>query len=263
MDYRLWKDQRTLSRMKISPPKTIITTHERSKVVGKAFSEGCGGEIIQIAKLQMVASIGAGVPRIASYGILRGGGDGIKRARDYWHIDHGYFLRSTLPEMYDGYYRITHNNLWHNGEGNYPSDRFDSFNINLKDWRKTGEHIVVVPPSEYMEEFLGLEGWLKNTIAELKKYTDRKIVVSSKYDNPIESALPKAWALVTDHSNSGIDALIEGIPVIFTNSARKLGSVENIENPPMNREFFKNLSYQQWTLEEIRSGEAWDYVGDM
>ena len=27
--------------------------------------------------------------------------------------------------------------------------------------------------------------------------------------------------------------------------------------------YFKNLSYQQWTLEEIRSGEAWDYVGDM
>jgi len=249
--------------MKMSPPKTIITTHERSKVVGKAFSEGCGGEIIHIAKLQMLAAIGAIMPRVASYGILRGAGDGIKRARDYWHIDHGYFLRSTLPEMYDGYYRVTHNNLWHNGEGKYSSDRFDSFNIKLNDWRKTGEHIVVVPPSEYMTEFLELEGWLRETISKIKQYTDRKIIVSSKYDNPIENALTNAWALVADHSNSGIDALIQGIPVIFTNPARKLGEISQIENPIMDRSFFSTLAYQQWTLEEIRSGEAWHYVGDI
>ena len=88
-------------------------------------------------------------------------------------------------------------------------------------------------------------------------------MVSSKYDNPIDKALSNAWALVTDHSNAAVDALSEGIPVIFTNSARILGNIEDIENPPMNREFFNNLAYQQWTLEEIRSGEAWDYVGDM
>lgn len=248
--------------MAVSPPKTIITQHERSKVVGKAFAEGCGGGIIQSFNLQELAKRNIIVPRIASYGILRGGGEAMRAAKDYWHIDHGYFLRSTKPEAYDGYYRITHNNLWSGGSGKYSPGRFESFNIQLKGWRKTGNHIVVAPPSKYMADYLDMHDWLKDAVAEIKKYTDRKIVISIKNESPLERVLPGAWALVTDHSNAGIAALIEGIPTIFTNTVRKLGEISKIEDPPMDRSFFEALAYEQWTLEEIRSGEAWNYVGD-
>jgi hypothetical protein len=248
--------------MAVSPPKTIITQHERSKVVGKAFAEGCGGGIIQSFKLQELAKRNIVIPRVASYGILRGGGEAMRAAKDYWHIDHGYFLRSTSPESYDGYYRITRNHLWNDGLEKCSSDRINSFNIKLKDWRKTGDHIVVVPPSKYMADYFDMHNWLRDTVNEIKQHTDRKIVVSIKNESPLERVLPNAWALVADHSNAGITSLIEGIPTIFTNPSRKLGNIEEIENPPMDRSFFKGLAYQQWTLEEMRSGEAWDYLED-
>jgi capsule polysaccharide modification protein KpsS len=152
--------------------------------------------------------------------------------------------------------------LWNNGLEKCSSDRINSFNIKLKDWRKTGDHIVVVPPSKYMADYFDMHSWLRDIVDDIKNYTDRKIVVSIKNESPLERVLPNAWALVTDHSNAGIASLIEGIPTIFTNPSRKLGSIEEIENPPMDRSFFKGLAYQQWTLEEIRSGEAWDYLED-
>ena len=251
--------------MAVSPPKTILTQHERSKVVGRAFAEGCGGGIIDIFKLQELAKRNIIVPRVASYGILRGCGDALKAAKDYWHIDHGYFFRSTTPESYDGYYRITNNTFWHNGLGKFDSDRFLQLQIKglkVKDWRKTGDHVIVVPPSKYMADYWGMHDWLRNTVRELQQYTDRKIVVSIKNETPLERVLPNAWALVTDHSNAGITALLNGVPTIFTNPSRKLGEVSDIENPPMDRDFFYGLAYQQWTLDEIRSGEAWNCLGD-
>ena len=252
--------------MAVSPPKTILTTHERSKVVGRAFAEGCGGGVINIFKLQELAKRKIIVPRVASYGILRGCGEAIKAAKDYWHIDHGYFFRSSTPEAYDGYYRITKNNFWHDGLSKCNSDRFARLKmqgLQLKDWRKTGNHIIVVPPSKYMADHWGMHDWLRDIVAEIKKYTDREIVVSIKNETPLERVLTNAWALVTDHSNAGITALLEGVPTIFTNPARKLGEISEIENPPMDRDFFYGLAYQQWTLEEIRSGEAWNYLGDI
>ena len=177
--------------MAVSPPKTILTTHERSKVVGRAFAEGCGGGVINIFKLQELAKRKIIVPRVASYGILRGCGEAIKAAKDYWHIDHGYFFRSSTPEAYDGYYRITKNNFWHDGLSKCNSDRFARLKmqgLQLKDWRKTGNHIIVVPPSKYMADHWGMHDWLRDIVAEIKKYTDREIVVSIKNETPLETS---------------------------------------------------------------------------
>ena len=55
------------------------------------------------------------------------------------------------------------------------------------------------------------------------------------------------------------DALCLGVPVICTNRNRQIGSIESIESPEYidREEFFTALSYNQWTIEEIRSGQAW------
>ena len=104
---------------------------------------------------------------------------------------------------------------------------------------------------------LEMQTWLEETIFKIKKKTDRNVIVSSKYKNPMSEVIKNAWCVVTDHSNSAIDAMINGIPAIFTNPVRKLGTIEEVENPPMDREFFKNLAHNQWTLQEIKSGKAW------
>ena len=37
-----------------------------------------------------------------------------------------------------------------------------------------------------------------------------------------------------------------------------MNKLEDIEKHEINYSIFNNLAYGQWTLEEIRSGEAWD-----
>ena len=43
---------------------------------------------------------------------------------------------------------------------------------------------------------------------------------------------------------------------------RAIGSLEQIEDPPMDRSFLKNLAYKQWSREEIESGKAWSDLND-
>ena len=71
--------------------------------------------------------------------------------------------------------------------------------------------------------------------------------------------LKNAWAFVSDHSSAGIKSRIEGVPAYFTNpTLSKIGSIDNIEKHEINYQTFNNLAYDQWTLEEIASGEAWE-----
>ena len=241
-------------------PVSILTKNHngRSLVVCGAFAEGCKKPAMNIATWEYLFIKNQHPPRVAVYGILYGGDHIMRNTPNYWYIDHGYFGRSTDPDLYDGYYRITHNNFWHNGSGDHTWDRFNSLKVELKNWRKSGDHIVIVPPSKHMASVLNLQTWLEETIFKIKKHTDRKILVSTKYKNPMSEVIKNAWCVVTDHSNSAIDAMAQGVPAIFTNPARKLGSIEDVENPPMDREFFKNLAHNQWTLEEIKSGGAWE-----
>ena len=259
--------------------EVVVTEHSISRRVCQSFAEGCDGVLVSPDECGS---------RIATYGIKRGSGEAIHRAEEYWHIDNGYYMSSIRYYMssiqgrhpFEGYYRITHNGTMHNGDGDYPKDRFNKLvKEKMRDWRKTGDHIVLIPPSTPFQEFLGIHGpssssWLRNTLEEIKKYTDRKILVSTKFgsgwedevtkdmkkipsENPYREAIENAWALVTYNSNCMTDAVIKGVPIISLSPERKIGSVAEIENPPMNRDFLYGLAYQQWTLEEMRTGQAW------
>ena len=203
--------------------------------------------------------------RVASFGVLRGCDLAMKNAKEFWYIDHGYFG--------EGRYRITRGATIHSGEGDMSWDRFNSFNHEMQDWSTGGEHVVLCPPSVPQIKFLNIKNWMDDTIKKVRQYTDRKIIISQKpnspegfyekgYDDlqniPIDEALKKAWVLVTDHSNTMTTALIRGVPIICTNINRSIGSFERIEEPRYNREWLKNIAYNQWTLRDIESGKAWE-----
>ena len=116
---------------------------------------------------------------------------------------------------------------------------------------------MLVPPSQYMTPYLGLHGWVNETVSKVKEYTDRPIIISSKEKNPIHQVISDAWVIVTDHSNSAIDALMGGVPIIMTNPARKYGKIENIEDPLFDQGILNTLCHNQWTIAEIKSGKAW------
>ena len=236
-------------------PEIVVSDGKKgiNRKVCQYFAMGCGGRIVSCEE--------AG-DNIATFGILRGTGEVIKKAKNFWYIDHGYMGRSTPPKSMNGYFRIVHNNFWHDGSGNYPSDRLEEAVPYMFNWRKNGNHIVVVPPSQAMSLYLGLESWLEDTIKEIKKYSDRKIIVTKKSERgipekPLKEHLKNAWVLVTDHSNAAMEAMLRGIPSIMTNPQRRLSSIKNIENPPLDRSILNNLAYQQWSLKDMRNGKAW------
>ena len=55
--------------------------------------------------------------------------------------------------------------------------------------------------------------------------------------------------------------MVEGVPAYFTNpTLEKIAPIENIEKHEINYQALYNLAYGQWTIKEIESGEAWDYI---
>jgi hypothetical protein len=86
------------------------------------------------------------------------------------------------------------------------------------------------------------------------------------YDTrPIAETLQSAWAWVTHHSNSAIDALVAGVPVHCATGAAAAFSVpmDQIANPPLlegREQFLADVAWLQWTLDEMRSGKAWAHI---
>mgnify|MGYP003676313802 FL=1 len=241
----------------IEPPEVAVTVAPINQTICRAFAKGCGGKIVPCNKSG---------DRVATYGIKRGSGDSIKRAKEFWYIDHGYFGKGS-PHRFDGYYRIVYNSIIHGTHGDFPSDRLDNFNLKFKDWRKNGNKIIMVPPSVPMGKFLGVsdEAWVEHTKKEIEKYTDREVVLCQKQKGKksnLMELMKDAWVLITDHSNCQVDALVNGVPVITTSPMRRIGSLADVENPAMDRSFLNNLAYRQWTINEINSGQAWRELND-
>ena len=74
--------------------------------------------------------------------------------------------------------------------------------------------------------------------------------------------MKNAWLLISDHSNTMIEALINGIPIICTSKNRKIGSFDKIEEPTYDRDWLRNLAYNQWTLSQMKSGQTWEELNE-
>jgi hypothetical protein len=72
---------------------------------------------------------------------------------------------------------------------------------------------------------------------------------------------------VTFNSNSGVEALIDGVPafcadvgsMIYKIGNRSLISID-VPNRPEREQWLADLAYCQWTLPEMESGEAWAHL---
>ncbi len=238
---------------------TIQTDHFMNKIVTTCFSNGTKSELININNYNHNNN-----NTIATYGILRGTGDLIKKSRNFYYLDHGYVSSSsrnftsgkTVIDNMSGYFRIVHNDLIGFKIKPYNDERIKKLNINFSPKRKSGDYIIVSEPSSSMINFFNFNNWVDNTIKQLRKHTDRKIYIHNKYSKiPLEKLLSKAWAFVSFQSTAGFKSMINGVPAHFTHKLlREVNSIENIENGNIDYDVFKSLSYNQWTLEEIKNG---------
>lgn len=244
-------------------PVSYVTDHPHSRVVCHAFSQGCGGKMVPVGRLLEGPAM--------VYGILRGCGEILHQCdwvgRPWYHMDNGYFGRGH----YGGYYRITKGGLQYAGldEGASP-ERFEKFKVRVRPWNRSGNHVVITPLTGGMASYwlngLSERQWLDLVIEEVSRHTDRPIVVKNKGSGTMEEALTGAWCLVTHSSVSALDAICYGVPVIHLGEScaapvgkSRLADIENLAYP--DREpWLWTLANHQWTLDEIRSGEAWEFL---
>lgn len=145
-------------------------------------------------------------------------------------------------------------------------------------WREGGKHILIAG--------MGLKGciayrmghlaWDRQAVETLRRSSKRELwyrkkpsfkgnvvmpgarLVDAKI--PISEQMKTAYAVVTHHGASALQALAMGIPVfvhtgIFTALAEQdLTRIEQPKHPDNREQFFWNLAHWQWTKEEIAAG---------
>lgn len=182
-----------------------------------------------------------------------------------------YILNSGKPFLvsesepfreYGGWLRYGWNSYgWSDGifnNDNVGPERWNKFQsitgIKIKDWNSVGDNIVIMGQKEgdsalvrlYKQGYKSFYDWVEEIIKEVRKYTDRPIVVRphprgsskglkqfiknvSRFDNVkmsvnqtrggnqggigLEQDLANAYCVVTFNSLSGIEAITRGIPV--------------------------------------------------
>ncbi len=168
----------------------------------------------------------------------------------------------------------------------------NNLGLSLKPYRKSGNHILICLQRNGGWSMRGLNvvDWMNQTISNIRKYSDRPIVVRKHPgDKKISSILKinhknvqissegknliddfnNCWATVVYNSSPSVASLIEGIPTFLTDPQPQHSQtygvanidISNIENPKMNdrQPWIERLSMCHWNFEELKSGKAWNF----
>jgi hypothetical protein len=224
------------------------------------------------------------------------------------------FRQNSPEDLTKVYYRFAWNHFMRKiGEFNNvnsPPDRWlrlqQEQKIEIKDWRNTGGHILVILQKQYDSSLVGLyekhkkyAAWLKGVLEEIRKHTDRKIIIRDhprmKFDG-VEAAVGSlkniersknnksvnnstaghhllkdfedAWAVVGYTSSTLVDSVCEGIPTFALSEYAMAYDVCNhnlsqIETPSRNidrQQWLNDMAYSQWSYSEIKKGEPWERI---
>lgn len=152
----------------------------------------------------------------------------------------------------------------------------------LKPWQCGGDCIVIMGQvsGDQSIEGVNIDRWVVDTYETLKRQTDRPVVfrphpvaVERGHKSPpvpqikgtLDEVLRRAAAVVTFNSNSGVDAVLAGVPTIAMDEGSMAWPVTTHEMTaqPVHRvrdEWAARLAWCQWRLEELKSGEAWEHL---
>lgn len=210
-------------------------------------------------------------------------------------LEVGAFVRGTTWRI--GLNHINANGVFGN-ECNIDTHRSRKLGVFLKEWKNTGENILICGQHTRSEQWRTMpapEIWLQNTVNEIKKFTDRKIVfrphprdyawcqnlgkieaeiripqkIAGTYDDfDHHTDFARAWCVINFTGNSGILSAIDGIPVFSSPSSLaypvSTKDFEKIEDPykPDRTLWLENICHTEWTIEEIASGEPMSRIFD-
>lgn len=205
------------------------------------------------------------------------------------YVDLGYWGRRGSGSRYTGFHKVSVNARHPTAyfqRRRHDGSRAAVHNVTLRPWRDAGKHIVLAGMGQKASEFEGYryEDWERRTLKALQAVTDRPIVFRPKpncrvaqpiegtiFSPPtqsIESALVGCHAVVTHHSNVGVDAIVAGVPVFCEEGVatplalRDLGLIERPITPESREQWVADIAWTQWCLAEMADGAAWRYLKD-
>lgn len=250
----------------LNNPISYETTHSISQQMCKFVEMGFGYPIKKVEEYDLKSDA-------VMYGILRGCTEIMalsrQNNRNYVNIDHGYFTnRNTNP-----YFRFTKNDRHYSGKLlDLPVDRFLQHGLFVKEYKTTGNNIIILPPSEFWGRYSNIDhkSWGQNIKTLLQTVTDRNIIIKHKNDEkPLSEYFKDAYAVVHYSSMGAIEALIEGIPVLTLGPSFLQGysstDIMDIDNLKLfeRHKLFINLAYHQFTIKEVITGTAKSILNEL
>ena len=219
---------------------------------------------------------------VAVRGTLRGAENIIweaqRRNHTFLYFDHAYFhaTRDYKPGPHGLLYRLIKNQLQLNHLVDLTLEdkqRIQKYKpINIRNFQKTGKHILVLPPTPAIARIYGINWreWLQQTTKTIKENTDRQIVIRNKNEpTPLKKHLEDAWAMVTYQSTAAIESVLSGVPVFCEDIACAKPVAETdltkIEQPfypdkDLRGQWIDSLLSCQFTMDEIKNGTAYKTV---
>lgn len=196
-----------------------------------------------------------------------------KHGLDWWYIDTGY-LGNWQDKIW---FRVTKNNHQNTEPIRARSDdRLRKLRIDRSQYRR-GNKVLIVPPDPKVCSCYQLpepEQWIQQTTELIQRYTDRPIEIRHRppsrqvrvnTDTFAHALQRDVNCVVVWTSNCGVEAAYHGIPVVSLgpSAASQVSEpVEKIDNLPDLQQskveaWLRHLSYGQFTMAEMKSGQAW------
>lgn len=162
----------------------------------------------------------------------------------------------------------------HNGAGQWHvggPERWDALGITLKPWRDDGAHILIAPNRSFgMRGMVMPKEWAEEQRVLYAACHGCEVRVRAHPGNaapkvPLAHDLAGARFVVIWSSSVGVRALIEGVPVVCRAPywICKSATAANLTRSEMTERRLRAmhaLAWAQWRVDEIASGEAFDYV---
>lgn len=163
------------------------------------------------------------------------------------------------------------------------SSRWDRlFGDHLLEWFEpgTGDYVLVMGQvaGDAALQGMNIERWALNVMDQLRakgipaRYRKHplgtmggRLATYPQADGPLQEVLERASWVVTFNSNSGVDAVLQGVPTVAMDAGSMAWEVTGrspvLQPPAPDRErWTAELAWTQWSLEEIRRGDAWDHL---
>ena len=184
---------------------------------------------------------------------------------------------------------LGYNGLNNRGEyynRNSPHDRWKKHfdDGRLQPWNPEGQYILLTLQIKGDNSIRNFPVNYQQLVDDIKKATDLPVLVK---DHPIrsgtwgnivadgivngigriETAVQNAAVTVTINSNSGVDSILAGTPVVNFDQGSMvwdlaMKDLTQLSTPPLpdRTQWAADLAYTQWLPEEIAAGDAWEHL---